>query len=98
MRIQWGKKLLFETFVFPDTLIDLQPLSERREELCLKLAKKCLKNNIVKDMFPLNEKSHKMDLRNTEKYVVKHANTEQLKKSAIPFIQRLSHREDQNNH
>ena len=51
--------------------LDLQPLSERREELCLKFAKKCLRNNKVKDMFPLSEKPHQMDLQNTEKYVVK---------------------------
>ena len=78
--------------------LDLQPLSERREELCLKFAKKCLTNNKVKDMFPLSEKPHQMDLRNIEKYVVKHANTERLKKSAIPFMQRLLNREYQNNH
>ena len=30
-----------------------------------------------------------MDLINTEKYVVKHANTERLKMSAIPYMQRL---------
>ena len=72
--------------------LDLQPLTERREELCLKFAKKCLRNNKVKDMFPLSEKPHLMDLRNSEKYVVKHANTERLKKSAIPFMQ------DQNDH
>ena len=78
--------------------LDLQPLTERREELCLKFAKKCLRNNKVKDMFPLSEKPHLMDLRNSEKYVVKHANTERLKKSAIPFMQRLLNREDQNDH
>ena len=69
--------------------IDLQPLNERRDELCLNFAKKCLKSEKVRDMFPVNEKSHKMDLRKTEQYVVNHANTERLKMSAIPYMQRL---------
>ena len=69
--------------------IDLQPLDERRDELCLKFAKKCLKSDKMKTIFPLNEKSHDMDLRKTEKYFVKHANTERMKKSAIPFMQNL---------
>ena len=30
-----------------------------------------------------------MELRDSEKYVVKHANTERLKKSAIPNMQRM---------
>ena len=37
--------------------IDLETLSERREKLCLKFAKKCLKNDKTKDMFKLNEKN-----------------------------------------
>ena len=34
--------------------LNLQPLSERRHLLCLKFAKKCLKHEKAKDMFPLN--------------------------------------------
>ena len=69
--------------------IDLEPLNERRNVLCLKFAKKCLKNKKVSDIFPTNEKPHQMELRNSEKYAVKHANTERLKMSAIPYMQRL---------
>ena len=34
--------------------LNLQSLSERRQLLCLKFAKKCLKHEKAKDMFPLN--------------------------------------------
>ena len=40
-------------------------------------------------MFPIKEKIHEMELRDEEKYVVNHANTERMNKSAIPFMQRL---------
>ena len=40
-------------------------------------------------MFPTKEKIHEMELRDEEKFVVNHANTERMKKSAIPFMQRL---------
>ena len=53
------------------------------------LPKKCLKSEKVKGIFLVNEKSHQMYLRNTEQYVVKHANTERLNMSAIPYMQRL---------
>ena len=73
-------------------------LSERRSELCLLFSKKCLKHDKVKDLFPLKQKSHEMDLRDTEKYVVKHANTERYKNSAIPFMQRLLNENNQNHY
>ena len=34
-------------------------------------------------------KIHEMGVRNEDKFVVLHANTERLKKSVIPFMQRL---------
>ena len=36
--------------------INLEPLNERRNVLCLKFAKKCLKNKKVSNIFPTNEK------------------------------------------
>ena len=35
-------------------------LDKRREKLCLSFAKKCLKNEKVKDMFPLHKSKHQM--------------------------------------
>ena len=40
-------------------------------------------------MFPENKKMHKMETRNPEKYLVQHANTERLRKSAIIYMQNL---------
>ena len=36
--------------------INLQPLNERRDELCLNFAQKCLKSEKVKNIFPVNKK------------------------------------------
>ena len=38
--------------------INLQTLYERRKNLCLTFANKCLENEKMKDMFPLNYKSN----------------------------------------
>ena len=38
--------------------VDLQSLRERKDELCLNFAEKCIKNDTLKSMFPLNVKSH----------------------------------------
>ena len=55
----------------------------------MKFARKSLKNPKVRDIFPKREKSHEMLLRDEEKFVVKHANTERMKQSAIPYMQGL---------
>ena len=67
----------------------MESLEDRREILCLKFAKKCLKNPKTKNIFPENERIHHMQTRNPEKYVVQHANTERLKKSAVIYMQNL---------
>ena len=66
---------------------NLKLLSERRANLCLSFAKKCVKYEKTKDIFPLNEKAR--TTRVTEKYVVTSANTNRLAVSAVPFMQRL---------
>ena len=40
--------------------VDLESLSERREELCLKFAKGCLRNEKTKSMFKINRNKHSM--------------------------------------
>ena len=55
--------------------LELETLKERRERLFLKFAKRCLKNDKAKKMFPLNSKNHEMGTRNGEKFKVQHANT-----------------------
>ena len=67
--------------------LDLQTLSERRDILCLRFAKKCLKMPQTKDMFPVNPP----DLPNViqpEKFKVQFAHNGRLRDSAIPQLQR----------
>ena len=58
-------------------------LETRREKLCFKFAKACLKNEKTYDMFPKNKKDHAMDKRQNEKFVIRKARTERLQRSAV---------------
>ena len=73
--------------------LSLEPLTERRQKLCLKFAKKCLKHEKTQDMFPLNQNYDK-NTREREKYVVQHARTSRLRDSAMPQMQRMLNNED----
>ena len=70
-------------------VLAVESLFERREKLCLKIAKKCLKNENFRKLFPLRKTSHVMERRKTEKYLISNMNTEIYKKSAIPSMLRL---------
>ena len=74
--------------------LGMTKLSDRRDELCLKFASKCLKNKKTKDMFPENKKTHKMKTRKSEKYFVQMAATERLKRSPIIYMQTLLNKDD----
>ena len=69
-------------------LAGLQSLEERRDAMSLKFAKNCLKNSNFSKLFPKNQKKHLMEKRNSFKYLVKKANTERLKRSSIPYMQK----------
>ena len=69
--------------------LNLETLEKRRETLCLKFAKNCLKNEKLKDMFPLKKSKHKMKKRNENKYEMKKNRTKRLKMSALPYIRKL---------
>ena len=73
---------------------NLDSLKTRREHLCYKFAIKCTKSEKSKEMFPVRIKDHQMEIRNEEKFLVQHANTERLKNSAIPYMQRLLNKYD----
>ena len=66
----------------------MESLQERREALTLKFAKSGIKYNKLNDLLPQNDKTHVMNTRNNEQYKVQFANTERLKTSCIPAIQR----------
>ena len=88
----WKECILQEQYTgYKNALLrlDMQTLSERRCELSLNFAQKCLKNKKTQNMFPLNMKKHNMDTRHPEKFKVQHANTERLKKSPIIYMQNL---------
>ena len=70
-------------------VLKLQSLKERREELCLKFAKKCLMVPKLKRMFPRSHHNHEMEKRRPEAFLVKRGLTERLRRSAIPHMQRL---------
>ena len=70
-------------------VLNMDTLEDRREYLSLKFAKKCLENEKMKHIFPLNEKVHQMNMRKVEKYRVQYSNTEKLKNSAITYMQKL---------
>ena len=68
-------------------ILNLDKLDERRTDLCLRFAKKCLRFEQKKYMFPLNTE-HQVNTRDVEKYKVKFASIGRLMDSAIPQLQR----------
>ena len=70
-------------------LLELDTLKQRREQLCLSFALKCLKHPKFKKMFPENQKEHEMSTRDKEKYKVQFALTKRLQNSPIIFMQKL---------
>ena len=72
-------------------------MKSRRETLCLNFAKKCVKDDKLKHMFPKNMKSHDMSKRNEETLVVQFANTGLLQKSPLIYMQKLLNEDELNN-
>lgn len=87
VRIMLGDK--FENYEEALEVVNLQKLTERRNELCLKFAKKCTQSEKTEKMFPLKKKMNNIETRKSEKFRVNFAKTERLKKSAIPNMQRM---------
>ena len=72
-------------------LVSLSTLKERRKKLSLSFAKKCLKSDDNKDLFPQVEKL--VNTRQHERFFVIPARTERVAKSTIPYLQRLLNEE-----
>ena len=68
--------------------LNMKSLDQRRQDLCLKFAKSCLKNYKVRSFFPLNNINEK-NTRSHEKYKVNFANRKRYQNSTIPSMQRL---------
>ena len=67
--------------------LNLESLQQRRRSLLERFGETGLKSNTLTDLFPINTKQHNMKTRNCEKYEVKLAHTERLKKSTILTLQ-----------
>ena len=70
-------------------ILNLDSLQVRRQEMCLKFAKSGIKNGKLNDLFPINNKIHKMKTREDDKYQVQFANTGRLKQSSIITMQNM---------
>ena len=69
--------------------LQIDSLQDRRESLCIKFAKKCLKVEKLRKMFPKKASMHKMLKRKFEFYRVNRTLTSRYLNSAIPQMQRL---------
>ena len=74
-------------------ILDLQNLKDRRKYLCLDFARKCLKNEKMKYLFPPNNKIHDMETRDSEHFKVSNFNTERMRNSPIIYMQNLLNNE-----
>ena len=79
----------YKTYKHAQNILELETLIDRRETLCLNFALKSSKNPKTKHMFPLNNKTHGMTMRKSEKFKVQHTNNERLRKSGIVHMQNL---------
>ena len=66
----------------------MDSLADRREKMCLKFAKNCLKIDNMRQLFPRYVSKYPMLTRNKCKYFVNRSLTERYKRSAIPDMQR----------
>ena len=67
--------------------LNLEKLTERRQQLCQKFATKCTETTQTKFMFPKNKTM--TNTRKREEFEVQFARTNRLKNSSIPYMQRL---------
>ena len=86
----------YKTYETALNALDLETLEVRREQLCMNFALKCVKNERMKQMFPINVKKHIMNNREREKYKVQFATTARLQKSPIIYMQNLLNQHEKN--
>ena len=84
----------YQTYSNALSLTGLKPLFQRRNELCIRFAKACTKNDLTKAMFPPNPISYDVMTRHREKFQVTKCKTKRFQNSAIPFMQNLLNAEN----
>ena len=77
--------------------LKLDSLEKRRELLSLRFAKNCLRNEKMKNLFPLRKQQHKMDKRKNRKFETKQINTKRYASSALPYLTKLLNIDEENN-
>ena len=92
VRVIMGKS--YQNYLHGLKELRLETLEKRRENLCLRFAKKCLKNEKMKNLFPTRKIHHKMKTRNKEKFQTEKIRTNRLKKAAIPYMTKLLNDEE----
>ena len=83
----------YESYENALKVMNMETLDARREKLCMRFAKSCLRHDRMNSMFPMKT-SHSMIKRKTNKFIVNKAITERYKKSAIPYMQRMLNEEE----
>ena len=80
---------------YSETLKELgiMRLSKRREVICLKFAKSCLKLENFKKLFPMHVSKHEMKKRHKEKFQISKSNGKRYENSAIPKMLSLLNKE-----
>ena len=91
VRIIYGKP--YESYTETLKLLGIMRLSERREVICLKFAKNCLRLDNFKRMFPMHMSKHEMKKRHEEKYNLSKSNSKRYENSAIPNMIKLLNKE-----
>ena len=72
--------------------LNLSTLESRRDQLSLRFALNCRKNEKTKHIFPLNNKTHNYELRKISTYMVQQSNTDRLRTSPVTYMQNLLHK------
>ena len=76
--------------------MNIETLDTRRDRICLRFAKICLKSEKLRNLFERNNPTHKMKKRNKPKsFKCKKIRTERYKKSSIPFMTNLLNKESE---
>ena len=69
--------------------LGLQSLEERREAMCFKFAKQCLKIEKLRGLFPRRVSSHDMFKRDSDTFDIVKPKTSRYQLSAIPVMQKM---------
>ena len=69
--------------------LGLQSLEERRDAMCFKFAKQCLKLEKLKGLFPRRVSSHNMLKRDSDTFDIVKPKTSRYQLSAVPFMQKM---------